>query len=91
MNMATQNYLVRLFKMLSNARRLEILDLLLKSPKPLCVSDMLDQLKMEQSTLSSQLTRLRENKVIKARQNGLHMYYTINDPNVETLLKQFKL
>lgn len=90
MNMATQNYLLRVFKMLSNARRLEIVDLLARSPTPLCVTEIMETLKMEQSSLSTQLTRLRENKIIKARQDGLHMYYMLSDPNIDNLLRQFR-
>ena len=87
MDYTTQNYMVKLFKMLSNGNRLRIVTLLLKENKPLRVSDIADVLHMEQSTLSSHLTRMRENKVLKAKQHGIHMYYSIGDPNIGKMLK----
>ena len=87
MNYATQNYLVKLFKILSNSKRLQIVHILSKG-KPLSVTEIADSLKMEQSTLSNHLTRMRDNKVINAEQRGMHMYYSLSDPNVSKLLKQ---
>lgn len=85
MDYATQNYMVKLFKMLSNSKRLQILNLLSKG-KPLCVGDIADSLQMEQSTLSNHLTRMRENKIISAEQQGMHMLYSLRDPNIGKLL-----
>lgn len=86
MNHLTQNYMVKLFKMLSNSNRLRVLHLLWHHKEPLYVGDIAEKLQLEQSTLSSHLTRLRENKVIRAEQRGLHMYYSIRDPNIGRML-----
>ena len=87
MDTRTHNYMVKLFKLLSNSNRLRILELLFSSKEPLTVNTIGERLNIEQSNLSNHLTRMRENKLIKAKQDGIHMYYSLSDPNVAVILR----
>lgn len=74
--------MVKLFKILANANRLKILQLLAQSKKtPLSVNDISKKLDIHQATLSTHLVRMRENGIIKAKQSGTNMYYSIKDEN----------
>ena len=81
-----RNYQVKIFKLLANANRLKILELLARQEveklPPLNVNEMAESLKISPNNLSNHLTRLRENKVIKAQQKGWEMYYSIRDREV---------
>ena len=90
MDNKTHNYLVKLLKILSNSNRLNILDLLLNSKTPLTVNEIAERLDIGQSNLSAHLTRMRENKIVRAKQDGLHMYYSVADPNVAVILRNVK-
>jgi len=82
MDFYKQNYMVKLFKILANPNRLKILQLLEQNKaKPLTVTELAGQLPISQATLSTHLTRMRENGIIKAKQSGQSMYYSIKDEN----------
>ena len=87
MKFSQHNYQVRLFKILSNSNRLRVLELLLNSRKALTVTFIADQLKIEQGNLSAHLTRMRENGIVTAKQDGSNMYYSVKDPNVARVLR----
>jgi len=77
-----QNYMVKLFKILGNANRLQILQLLEQNQnKPLTVNDLVDRLNISQGTVSSHLAKMRQIGIIKAKQSGLNMFYSIKDKN----------
>ena len=64
------------FKALSNAARLEILDLLADGEK--CVQEIVDTLKKyEQPYISKNLSKLKNAGIIKDRKKGLNVYYSI--------------
>ena len=90
MDHKTHNYMVKLFKILSNSHRLQVLELLLSSKEPLMVNTIAERLNIEQSNLSAHLTRMRDNKIVRAKQDGLNMYYEVSDPNVAAILKTVK-
>ena len=76
------NYMVKLFKILANQNRLKILEILSKNTEtPITVSALAELLPISQATLSNHLTRMRENGIIKAKQSGQCMYYSIKDQN----------
>ena len=79
------NYLLKLFKILSNSNRLSILELI--ATKESSVGQIAEKLNMDQSLISQHLSKMRENDIVKARQEGLYMYYSLKDENITTLLK----
>jgi DNA-binding transcriptional ArsR family regulator len=62
-------------KALSHEARLAILCLLLDGEKT--VSQIEDELKLRQSTVSQQLARLRADDLVKMRRNGKNVYYSV--------------
>ena len=82
MNYHKQNYMVKFFKIMANAKRLQILQLLdANKAKPLTVNEIAEKLGVSQANISTHLTRMRENGIIKAKQSGLNMFYSIKDEN----------
>ncbi len=63
---------------LSDPLRLAIMELLQK--QELCVCELCDRLNVSQSKLSFHLKTLKEAKLIRARQSGRWMYYSLNLP-----------
>ena len=63
---------------LSDPLRLAIVELLQK--QELCVCELCDRLKVSQSKLSFHLKTLKEAKLIRARQSGRWIYYSLNLP-----------
>ncbi len=77
--------LADLFKVFGDSTRLRVMVLL--SDKELAVSDIAEQLKMEQSTISHQLRVLRQNKLVRARRDGKQMYYALDDDHVKKIIE----
>jgi len=83
-----QNYMLKLFKIMANSNRLKILQLLIENKAtPITVNAIAERMNINQGTLSTHLTRMRENGIIKAKQSGLNMFYSIKDENVIKLLE----
>lgn len=74
------------FHALSDPLRLKILDLL--RTKELCVCDLCDVLDTSQSKLSFHLKVLKEAELVRARQEGRWMYYSLNLPQF-VILEQY--
>ena len=53
----------------------------------MCVCDIADALKMEQSTISHQLRVLRQNKLVRVRRDGKQMYYALDDDHVKKIIE----
>lgn len=64
------------FHALSEPLRLSILELLLS--QELCVCDICDRLKVSQSKLSFHLKTLKDSGLIRSRQEGRWIYYSLN-------------
>ncbi|MGK7910229.1 MAG: ArsR/SmtB family transcription factor [Synechococcus sp.] len=64
------------FRALADPLRLQILETLRESE--LCVCDLCDRLQVNQSKLSFHLKSLREAGLVRARQEGRWMYYSLN-------------
>lgn len=64
------------FHALSEPIRLQVLELLREGE--LCVGDMCQQLNIAQSKLSFHLKTLKEASLVRARQQGRWMYYSLN-------------
>ena len=63
---------------LSDPLRLAIVELL--QQQELCVCELCDRLEVNQSKLSFHLKTLKEAKLIRARQSGRWIYYSLNLP-----------
>ncbi|MCO0832456.1 metalloregulator ArsR/SmtB family transcription factor [Fructobacillus sp. W13] len=82
-----EDYLIEthhLFKVLSNPTRLKILILL--EDKELSVTEIVNQLQMQQSSVSHQLLKLKEHQLVSAHRCGKSIRYQLRDPHVLKLL-----
>ncbi len=71
------------FKALSDLLRIQILELLRK--QELCVCDLCDRLQVQQSKLSFHLKILKEAGLLRSRQQGKWVYYSLNLPQFAVL------
>jgi ArsR family transcriptional regulator, arsenate/arsenite/antimonite-responsive transcriptional repressor len=71
------------FHALSDPLRLKILDLL--RTQELCVCDLCDSLDVTQSKLSFHLKVLKEAELVRSRQDGRWIYYSLNLPQFVVL------
>lgn len=74
-----------LFKVLGNPTRLRILSLLLD--RELSVNELVESLKLSQSSVSHQLSILKSRYVLKSRRNGKNIYYLFVDEHIKRLYK----
>lgn len=75
-----------LFRVLSHAGRLQILDELRRGEA--CVCHLQAVLKRPQVYVSQQLRVLRENGIVTDRREGTLVYYRLINPHVEPLLDE---
>jgi len=74
------------FKALSSPVRLEILDSLIEGEK--CVCEIVEELKKyEQPHISKNLSKLKNAGIIKDRQKGLNVYYSVSMQCVADFIK----
>lgn len=78
---------IKIFKAFSDRTRLNILLLLLESE--LCVCQMMDILKVEQSLLSHQLNYLRRAGLVQTRKKGRWVFYFIREEYRQMLMPVF--
>jgi ArsR family transcriptional regulator len=64
------------FQALSDPLRLQVIDLLRN--QELCVCDLCEALKVTQSKLSFHLKALKEAQLVRTRQEGRWIYYSLN-------------
>lgn len=76
--------LADLFKMFADSTRIKILYDLLREEKN--VTQICEDVEMNQSAVSHQLKILRSSKLIKARRDGKMMLYSLADDHVKTIL-----
>lgn len=72
------------FALLSDPSRVKLLSALAISP--LCVTDLADIVKMNQTTVSHQLRLLRNLNVVSAERNGKIIKYSIANPKINEIL-----
>ncbi|MBO4678677.1 MAG: winged helix-turn-helix transcriptional regulator [Lachnospiraceae bacterium] len=77
--------LADLFKVFSDSTRIRILYALIDGEKN--VSDICDEIEMNQSAVSHQLKTLKASHLVKVRRDGKAMLYSLADDHVETILK----
>ncbi len=78
--------LADLFKIFSNTTRLQILHSLVDGEKS--VSDICEDVGMQQSAISHQLSILKTSRLVKTRRDGKSIYYSLLDSHVLTIIKQ---
>lgn len=83
---ATAKALSGVFKALSDATRLRIISALRE--REFCVGDLSAALDMEQSTVSHQLSDMRDRHLVRFRKEGRHVYYRLDDEHVRDLFAQ---
>lgn len=79
------------FHALSEPLRIQVIDLLRK--QELCVCDLCEALEVSQSKLSFHLKALKEAQLVKSRQEGRWIYYSLNLPQfvvLEQYLAEFR-
>jgi len=83
---ATAARLADLFKALADPTRVRIIGLLAHTE--LCVGDLCLVLGMSQPAVSHQLRVLRNLRMVRARKDGRHVFYTLDDEHVHDLFDQ---
>lgn len=79
MDMLQANNMSRSLKALCDVNRIRILEILVRGE--FCVSDLVDQLGIDQPKVSHHLAILRSASIIRSRRDGRHINYSIR-PNV---------
>lgn len=72
-------------KQLANKQRLMILCHLLDGE--MSVSQLQDRIRIEQSSISQHLAKLRKQGIIRSRRNSRLKYYSINDEKVQQVIE----
>ena len=80
--------LADLFKMFADSTRIKILYDLFDGEKN--VSEICEDIEMNQSAVSHQLKALRNGKLIKSRREGKAIYYSLDDDHVKTIIEMGK-
>ena len=87
----TSSLIVLGFKALADPLRLDIVDRL--RSQELCVCDLCDQMGVAQSKLSFHLKALKTAELVRSRQEGRWIYYSLNLPQfvaLEQYLAEFR-
>lgn len=75
--------LANLYKIMGNDTRCKILYSL--SINEMCVCDLSNVLSMTKSSISHQLSKMREAGVVKCRRDGKEVYYSLDDEHISSL------
>ena len=78
--------LAGVFRALSDPTRLRIIAAL--AEREVCVGDLAAALDLGQSTVSHQLSDMRELRLVQFRRDGKHVYYRLDDEHVRDLFEQ---
>lgn len=82
----TANEVSELFKALADPTRIRIISILAHTE--MCVGDLCIALEMSQPAVSYQLRILRTLRIVRARKDGKHVFYTLDDEHVYQLYHQ---
>ena len=82
----TAERVAALFKALSDPTRVRIIAALPEDER--CVYDLATALEMTHSAISHQLRTLRALRVVRARKEGRHVFYALDDEHIRDLFLQ---
>jgi len=71
------------YKMIGNDTRCKIIYSL--SISEMCVCDLSNVLSMTKSSISHQLSKMREAGVVKSRREGKEVYYSLDDEHISSI------
>ena len=80
--------LADLFKTFADSTRIKILYDLFDGEKN--VTEICDDIEMNQSAVSHQLKALKNAKLVKSRRDGKAIYYSLDDDHVKTIIAMGK-
>jgi len=83
------NMIAGYFQALSHPTRIEILQLL-KSKGEMCVCDIVEELKKDQSNVSRHLNALKTVGVVEFRGDGVRSFYKVKHKDVDKILDMVK-
>ncbi len=72
-------------RILGHGDRLRILEVLEHAPRT--VTDVQEELGLEQAIVSQHLARLRQYGIVHAERDGVHVYYEVVEPKVRHILE----
>lgn len=87
-NMLTEDLFFKIahfYKILGDTTRIKILYALDKNE--MCVCDIANLLSMSKSSISHQLSNLRQSKIVKYRKEGKEVYYSLDDTHVQKVIE----
>ena len=73
------------FKIVGDTTRCKIVSAL--SMNEMCVGDMANVLSMTKSSISHQLSKMKDAGVVKSRRNGKEIYYSLDDEHVAEIFE----
>ncbi|MDR3585711.1 MAG: metalloregulator ArsR/SmtB family transcription factor [Desulfosporosinus sp.] len=76
------------FKALAHPTRVRIIERLARDGEEVCVCELIEDLRIEQSNLSQHLSILRKQQIITSTKVGLKVMYRIKYPEVLTILEK---
>ena len=76
----------RIFKLLSNPHRLQMLKIL--ENNPMKVNDIAAILNLEQTVVSHQLSILKQHQLVNSTKKGRFNYYQLNDPHILDIVNE---
>ena len=75
-----------LFSALSDTSRVQILSALMQGEKN--VGDLAEMVGISHSAVSHHMRHLRQMRLVRARKDGRHVYYCLDDEHVRDLLRR---
>ena len=86
LNTSLVNEAAKIYKVLSNSRRISILFFLRNSSKEVDVSTIATTLELAQPVVSKQLGILEKYNLVKHHKHVTHVFYFLNDPDVLSMI-----
>lgn len=81
----TLNNLADLFKIMGDTTRCKLLFALLQNE--MCVCDLANVLSMTKSSISHQLSKMKEVGLVKCRKEGKTVYYSLDDCHISEIFE----
>ncbi|MEX1017441.1 MAG: metalloregulator ArsR/SmtB family transcription factor [Phycisphaeraceae bacterium] len=78
---------VQVLRVIAHPLRVRLLERLERTQRPLSVTDLTHQLRQPQYAVSQHLTRMHLHGLLRRRQRGREVFYTIADEQIVDLLR----